>query len=265
MKNNTVETTEESERYMDSMHRLGRAGMLGAIVIMLAVPTLLGIYFDALPSVGQIFTAALPLLLIFAPSSLFEVISYTPLLGSSIYLTLITGEVLNLKLPAANNAIKAMDVELGTEESDVVASIAVGTAYFVTIAIVTVGVVLVMPLQGILTLPAVKTASANILPALFGAMCVGMFSSELNGGIRASGHLKGCVPPAALMTAVTLLDPQISALLRLDVLVGQEGTGVIISHFQSFMIIVVLPVAYFSTKWLYQRGKIKIRLPADQG
>jgi hypothetical protein len=228
---------------------------------MLGIPTILGAFFGALPSLSIILRSAAPLLIIFVPSSLFEVISYTPILGSSIYLTLITGEVLNLKLPVVNNALKQMNVELGTEASDIVSSIAVCTATFVTIAVVSVGVLLAVPFQPLLAAPAMRTASANILPAMFGSLLVNALSSSLGGGVVAEGRIKSALVPAVFVALITLFDRQISVFLHLDRLLGAEGAGVIMSYLQGFVVIATVPVAYICTRWLYNKNKIRVRLP----
>lgn len=90
------------KEYMDEMHRLGRMGSIGAIIIMLGIPTVMSIAFDVFPGFEKITMASLSLLGVFIPISISEVISFTPVLGSSIYLTLITGNVMNLKLPTGS-------------------------------------------------------------------------------------------------------------------------------------------------------------------
>jgi hypothetical protein len=39
---------------------------------------------------------------------------------------------------------------------------------------------------------------------------------------------------------------------------GQENTGVIMTTLKAFVILAVLPITYFSTKWLYKKDKIKV-------
>jgi hypothetical protein len=250
--------------YIDSMHRLGRTGMVGAILILLGIPTILGIYFDAMPNIGQIIQSALPLIVIFLPSNFFEVISYTPILGSSIYLTLITGEVINLKLPVVNHVMKVMNIEPGTEDADIIASIAVGVASFLTLLVVTTGVILVIPLQSVLTLPAVNIAASNVLPSLFGALLVNFLGNAIGGGISARGRLKGAILPIILIALIKFFDPQISHFFQLDKLLNQEGHGVIMTVFQGFVIIAMLPITYFGTKLLYKKGQIQVYLPENE-
>jgi hypothetical protein len=256
-----MKTKSTDEQYIDSMHRLGRAGAIGAILLMLGMPTVLGICFDSLPSIGQIIQAALPLLIIFLPSNLFELISYTPVLGSSIYLTLMTGEVINLKLPVVNNIFKDMDVETGTVDADVISSIAVAVASLVVMVVVTIGIMLAVPLGPILALPAVATASSNLLPAVLGSLLVStLLTSSLGGNVYAKGRLKGLVLPVVVLALLTCFDTQISVFLHLDILMGRENSGVLMSVLQGFVIIAILPITYFNTKWLFRKGKIKVGL-----
>ncbi|MDR0347577.1 MAG: hypothetical protein LBH56_04300 [Coriobacteriales bacterium] len=257
-------TESQDERYINSMHRLGRGGTLGAILIMLGTPTFLGIYFNSLPNIGQVVQAAFPLLIVFFPSNLFEVITYTPILGSSIYLTLTTGEVINLKLPVVNTVFKTLDIETGTIDADVVSSIAVSVASLVVMVVVAIGIALAVPLKPILALPAVEAASGNLLPAVLGSLLVSMLlTSDLGGNIRVKGRLKGLILPVIVLALLTCFDTQISAFLHLDTLLGQENTGVLMGLLQGFIIIAILPITYFNTKWLYKRGKIKVILPQD--
>ncbi|MDR2421193.1 MAG: hypothetical protein LBD49_03690 [Oscillospiraceae bacterium] len=252
----------DAERYMNSMHTLGRLGAAGAVVILIGMPVALGLIFNAMPRAGETLRAALPLLAIFLPSNLFEVLTYTPVFGSAVYLTLITGEVVNLKLPVLNSVMGAMKAEPGSQEADVLAVIAVCAASLVTAAVVAAGIALMAPLRPILTAPVVRTASANIVPALFGALLAGVAGRELGGGVTARGRLLGLFPAAALTALITVFDGRLSAFLGLDKLMGQEG-GVIIPSFRSFVIIALLPVTYFFGKWMYKRGYIAVALPGE--
>jgi hypothetical protein len=238
--------------YIRNMHRLGRLGVIGALFIFLGMPTFLGVWFKALPGVLQILSSSVGLLAIFIPICFSEMIAYTPIMGSSIYLSTVTGEILNLKLPVAVNAMQQANVQQGTEAADIVATISVCVASLVTLVVVTAGVALLIPLQPVLTLPAVQTASANILPALFGALSLAVLGNNIGGGIRAPGRLKGAILPAILVVALTLVD---NLLVR--------GFS-FMTQLQGFVIIAMLPVIYFSTKVLYQKGAIRVILPEDE-
>jgi hypothetical protein len=234
------------------MHRLGRFGAVSAIIIMLGIPAITGIYFNATPDFFKVIVTAAGLLSLFVPAAISEVIAYTPIFGSSIYLTLITGNVMNLKLPVANNALALLDVESGTEDADLVTSIAVSVSTFLTLVIIFIGVLLILPLRPVLTLPAVRTASSYIVPALFGSLTLGSLSSNIGGGIHAYGRLKGAIVPALLVITIYFIIHQVLNKPTLWAL------------YQGIVILVLLPVAYFSTKLLYQKGQIKVVLPGEE-
>ncbi|MDR3139618.1 MAG: hypothetical protein LBT95_08090 [Treponema sp.] len=249
----TIQQLDEAGRaHINSMHRLGRVGAVLALIIMLGIPTIAGIYFDAMPGFLQVMLTAAGLLSLFVPAALSEVIAYTPILGSSIYLTLITGNVMNLKLPVANNALALLDVESGTEDADLVTSIAVSVSTFFTLVIIFIGVLLILPLQPVLTLPAVRTASSYIVPALFGSLTLGALGSGIGGGIRAPGRMKGAIVPAILVIALYVLIHHVFKVARLWAL------------YQGIIILILLPVAYFGTKLLYKKGQIKVLLPGEE-
>jgi hypothetical protein len=63
------------------------------------------------------------------------------------------------------------------------------------------GVILLVPLQPLLTMPAVKTATAYMLPALFGSLFLGMFNENC-GNFVAKGKLKCAVLPFILVLVV---------------------------------------------------------------
>jgi hypothetical protein len=243
---------EAGMAHVNSMHRLGRFGAVSAILIMLGIPTIAGIYFNAMPDFVKVMFTAAGLLSLFVPTAISEVIAYTPVFGSSIYLTLITGNVMNLKLPVANNALALLDVENGTEDADIVTSIAVSVSTFFTILVIFLGVLLMLPLRPVLTLPAVRTAAQYIVPALFGALTVGSIGSGIGGGIHAYGRLKGAIVPAILVV--------------ITYIVIHHGikNPMLWSLYQGIVILVLLPVAYFGSKLLYNKGQIKVVLPGEK-
>lgn len=238
-----MKTTRE---YLDSMHRLGRLGALGAIFISIMIPTIISIAFDIFPGFLKIITTSAGLLAIFFPVAVSEVLSFTPVLGSSIYLTLITGNVMNLKLPVAANSVKLLNVEQGTEKGDVISAIAISISSIATVVIIAIGVLLMVPLKPVLSTPAVQTASHYILPALFGALSLGLLGRNVGGGVIIKGRFKAAIIPAIIVVTIFFISP----------FLAHNLSGV--------LIIVSLPITYFSSKFLYKRGKIKVILPTDE-
>jgi hypothetical protein len=242
-----------SRDHLNAMHRLGRIGIVGAIIIMLGIPAVAGIYFDALPSVLQVLTTGISLLAIFVPAAFSETIAFSPILGSSYYLAQITGNISNLKIPVAKTALQILDVEEGTEDADIVTSIAVSVSSLVTIAVIVVGVILLQPLQPVLSQPVFKLASSNIVPALFGSLVVGAMGSQLGGGITCRGRWKGASILFAIVAIVYVI------------VVHVMKNPMLFALYQGFLMLALIPVAWFSHKWLYKSGGIEVSLPGDIG
>ena len=104
------------KNYENSIHRTGRIGVIIAIAFMLGIPAVVCQVYDVWPkSIGEIFAVGGGLLAVFLPTNIAEVLSYTPLLGSSAYLTFLTGNVMNLKIPVVVNAQVLTETAQGTD------------------------------------------------------------------------------------------------------------------------------------------------------
>lgn len=86
---------KKERSYIESAHRLGRIGSLGAILFMLGIPTVIAIYYGIPPNIWEIVLVSAGLLALFVPVAISEVISFMPILGSASYITYITGNVMN--------------------------------------------------------------------------------------------------------------------------------------------------------------------------
>ena len=92
------------------------------------------------------------------------------------YLSFVTGNIANLKLPCAINAMEGADVKANSEEGEVVSTIAIATSSIVTTFILAIGVIAFAPvLQQFSDNALLKPAFAQVLPALFGALGAGYF------------------------------------------------------------------------------------------
>ncbi len=102
--------------------------------------------------------------MVLTPAALSEIISYVPLLGSGAsYLAFETGNVSNLKLPCAMNALKIASVEPGTEESEVLSTISVAVSSIITTFIIILGVIFLVPFSSFFSNEYVVIATKNII------------------------------------------------------------------------------------------------------
>jgi len=163
--------------YFSSVHIYGRIWMLMALLLFIAVPAVISMYYDAWPFLNELMMGLIGIAPTFWLVSSIEVFTYVPMLGAGgSYLGFVTGNLTNLKVPCAINAMNAMKVEAGTEESEVISTIAIAISSIVTTLIITLGVFLLFWIRPILEAPVLIPAFANILPSLFGALGVVMIS-----------------------------------------------------------------------------------------
>lgn len=224
-------------------HKSGRVFMVLFIAYMLVIPFIVCIVYDCMPSFKMCLPGLIAITAIMGPASIAEVGSYTPILGSSTYLTFASGNVMNLKIPCILNAQQIAKVEPNTVEGDAIALIATAVSSAVTIIILAIGVVLLSFIKPVLENPYVVTASDYLLPALFGCMALGLLSSG-NGKTKVKNHLLPALVPALLVTALTVLG------------IGSTGLA-------GILIIVMIPVTILCARILWKKGIVKV-VPVEQ-
>lgn len=225
---------KKQQTYLDSIHRIGRIGSILAVLAMLGIPTALTIFYGIMPDFGQIFKVSSGLLIIFVPIAISECISYMPVLGSASYITYITGNVLNLKLPVAMNATELAETKQGTEDNDVIVTMAIAISSMVTMVILALGVLLIVPLSPVFSLKSVQTATDYILPALFGGMFLPMILDKRAGEFKVKNKLLPTLLPILIIIIVNTFIFSIS---------GYEGIALII----------VIPLTIMIARFLYKK------------
>lgn len=165
--------------YMKDTDRYGKIWIWTAVVVILMVPMAICLYYNAWPEATAVLKGLLGVAPIYWTVGVIEVITYTPMLGTGgTYLAFVTGNLTSLKAPSALNAMENAEVKPGTEEGEVISTIAIATSSIVTTLIIILGVVLIIPLTPILSAPALQPAFQQILPALFGGLGVAFVSKN---------------------------------------------------------------------------------------
>ncbi|MFB0972641.1 MAG: hypothetical protein QMB54_06630 [Neofamilia sp.] len=173
MTDHKIERDQKSIEYGKSINRLGRITSIIALFFMFLVPMGTAAIFGLEVNISESLGAAASLIAIFLPMAVVENISYYPVLGAGgMYLSSITGNILNMKLPAAISGMKIAQVEPGTDEGDVISVLSIGTSSVVTTIIVFTGLFLGKALLPILSSPILAPGFQNITPALMGAVAV---------------------------------------------------------------------------------------------
>ena len=187
--------------YLDSVHRDGRIWNISMMVILMMFPVAVGLIFKALPNweaVGYGLLATAPM---YWAVGIVETITYIPMLGAGgSYLSFVTGNISNLKLPCALNALEAAEVKVQSEEGEIISTVAIAVSSIVTTVIIIIGVVLIIPLTPLLENPVLKPAFDQLLPALFGAL----------GVVFVSKNWKISIAPVILMLILFVFVPAIN-------------------------------------------------------
>ena len=190
----------KNTNYSEKIHTWGRAWNLSMMVLLILFP--IAIIFGAAPDLQGLLLGLLYTAPMYWAVGFIEVFTYIPMLGAGgSYLSFVTGNISNLKLPCALNALEQADVKANSDEGEVVSTIAIAVSSIVTTAIIILGVLLITPLTPILEAPVLAPAFAQILPALFGGL----------GVVFVSRNWKIAIAPVSLMLVLFIFIPALNA------------------------------------------------------
>ena len=163
--------------YTKGIHRSGRRWFVFVYFFIYLFPIAVSAYFHAWPTWKQFFAAAIGVVPLYWAVGIVEAFTYMPMLGpGGSYLAFITGNMSNMKVPVALNAMESAGIPQNSEEGDVISTIAIAISSLVTLAVIIVFVVLMVPLAPVFSNPALQPAFSNVVPALFGGLMIAFIS-----------------------------------------------------------------------------------------
>lgn len=194
----------KNRSYFDKVHIWGKISSITTLLVLLTIPLAISVHFNVWPEATMVFKALLKVIPIYWITAVIEVITYAPMLGAGgTYLSFVTGNISNLKLPCGLNAMENAGVRANSEEGEVISTVAIAASAITTTIIIAAGVLLFAPFlpslraEGSLWAP----AFAQVLPALFGALGAGYFAK----------HWKISILPIVTGVAVLLVAPSLDA------------------------------------------------------
>lgn len=188
--------------YLESVHRDGKVWGIFVCLLILLFPLAVCIVFNTMPNFGALAKGLLATMPMYWAVGLIEIFTYVPMLGAGgTYLSFVTGNISNLKLPCAVDAMERANVKASTEEGEIISTIAIAVSSIVTTLIIIVGVIFLIPLSPILDSEVLKPAFDMILPALFGGLAVAFVSK----------NLKLSIAPIILMLVLFIFVPALNA------------------------------------------------------
>jgi hypothetical protein len=193
---------KEKMSYIDSVHRAGRIWNISVMILLMMFPVTVAFLFGAMPdwkALGLGLVATAPM---YWAVGAIETITFVPMLGAGgSYLSFVTGNISNLKLPCAINALEQNGVSANSEEGEIISTIAIATSSIVTTIIIIIGVICIVPLTPILEAPVLAPAFEQMLPALFGGLGVAFVSK----------NWKIAVAPVVLMLVLFIFVPALDS------------------------------------------------------
>ena len=188
--------------YIDSVHRDGRIWNIGVMILLLAFPVSVAFLFGVAPDWGALGMGLVATAPMYWAVGAIETVTFVPMLGAGgSYLSFVTGNISNLKLPCALNALEQNQVSANSEEGEVISTIAIATSSIVTTLIIIIGVICIVPLTPVLQAPVLQPAFEQILPALFGGLGVAFVSK----------NWKLALAPIALMLVLFIFVPALDS------------------------------------------------------
>jgi len=159
--------------YLESVHRDGKIWGIAICLILFAFPIAVSLIFSAFPEWQPLVKGLIATMPMYWAVGLVEIFTYVPMLGAGgTYLSFVTGNISNLKLPCAVDAMERAKVSPSSEEGEIISTISIAVSSIVTTIIIVVGVILIVPLTPILESPVLEPAFDLNLPALFGGLAV---------------------------------------------------------------------------------------------
>lgn len=211
------------EDFNKGLHRIGRITMFLGILVLMAVPFIVAGIYGASINVSGFWAGFAKVAIIYIPVSIVEFLVYAPMLGAGgSYISFITGNVTNMKIPCAMNARDIAGTEVGTPENEIISTISTATSAIVTTLVIVVGVILLIPLQPVLQSEVLAPAFDYVVPALFGALGLKYFTKSPQIAII----------PVVLMSALCIFVP--SMISQTSILIIPSGALALLIGFLLF-------------------------------
>lgn len=194
-------STKKEMTYLESVHRDGKIWGISLCLLILLFPVAVSLIFCAVPQWQPLAKGLVATLPMYWAVGFVEIFTYVPMLGAGgTYLSFVTGNISNIKLPCAVDAMERAKVKPSSEEGEIISTISIAVSSIVTTIIIIIGVILIVPLTPILESPVLEPAFDLILPALFGGLAV----------VFVSKNLKLSIAPIILMLTLFIFVPQLN-------------------------------------------------------
>ena len=206
--------------YMDKIHSWGRIWCIASLLFFLCIPVAICLHLNVWPD-ASIVGKGVASIAFFFVTGIVEVVAYSPMLGAGgTYLSFVSGNIMNLKMPCALNAMENAKVKANTEEGEVITTIAIAASTITTTVIIAVFVLIFALNPGfseIMSSDTFAPAFQQVTYTIFGSLAATYFVK----------HWKISIFPIAAVTALLfVVDPGIGVLIPIGVVLSMLGAHV---------------------------------------
>lgn len=169
--NQNVDVAVVDKKFKKWVHNWGSLTSLFLFVLMMGFPLLISMRYGLWPSFGSMMPGFITVSLMMAPWWPAETIGYMPIMGpGALYMSYITGNVTNLRMPVTVSVMNNLGLEPGSSECHTVAIIACGASIIMSTVAVLLGLLFFKPLTPVLNSPVLAPGFNKVIPALLGGL-----------------------------------------------------------------------------------------------
>ena len=159
------------EEFTKWVHKFGISSSIVLLLLMLAFPVAVSVTYNQWPDFSLLATAIFTLIIVLAPWWPAEHFGYMTIMGpGALYMSYITGNVTNLRMPATVGTMNTLGLKPNSDECHTMAIIACGASNITTIVLLFIALLFSVPLKPFLEAEALQPAFDYALPALFGGL-----------------------------------------------------------------------------------------------
>lgn len=209
-----------NKTYMDKVHTWGRIWCIAALIFFLCIPVAISLHLNVWPD-PAIVGKGIASIAFFFVTGIVEVVAYSPMLGAGgTYLSFVTGNIMNLKMPCALNAMENAKVKANTEEGEVITTIAICSSIITTTIVIAIFVIIFAlnpQFSEIMASDTFAPAFQQVTYTIFGSLAATYFVK----------HWKISIFPIAAITVLLLfIDPGIGVLIPIGVILSMLGAHI---------------------------------------
>ncbi len=209
-----------NKTYMDKVHTWGRIWCIASLIFFLSIPLAISLHLNVWPSLSIVGKGLASIAFFFA-TGIIEVVAYSPMLGAGgTYLSFVSGNIMNLKMPCAINAMENAKVKANTEEGEVITTIAICASTITTTIVIAIFVIIFAlnpRFSEIMSSDTFSPAFQQVTYTIFGSLAASYFVK----------HWKISIFPIAAVTVLLFfVDPGIGVLIPVGVILSMLGAHV---------------------------------------